>query len=456
MNRQIDYSRYFSSPELLASIVLEQYRNEIGDIEYPINPFKILKSLNVKVVIKNFKDLEGLYIPSISEEDIDVVAINFNRPLYRQRFTAAHEICHCIKDKDNAVICPISGKKSDIEGFADKFAACLLMPKKELERQVNKYINKEGYIDLEQVIYVSEYFGVSYESCVFNIAYKLGRIEGNIDAKELKKRISKIHPDKLREKYGLNNNLKLTREIIDFYCYARPKNNHATNIKFKQFLVLNENRLEGVNITEEQINYILADLRLNSNFSKYGSETEPNILEALGNIELLEYALNTEEKIDVWKLQKMQNLLYKYTPYGSQLPFPRQENNRINGAEISTVDYKLIVQELIKVGEQINMLVDKKELLSIHEYVLEAIKIHHRLTVIHPLDNGNGRCCRAMLLWLLRLKNIPPIYIKLEDKTKYINALNLIDIQGNYDNLELLILEEIIHSMVIFDEKLEL
>lgn len=456
MNKQLDYSKYFSSPELLADAVLEQYKNEIGNIEYPINPFKILKSLDVKLVIKNFKDLEGLYIPALSEDDIDVVAINFNRPLYRQRFTAAHEICHCIKDKANAIICPISERKNSIEKFADKFAACLLMPIKELDKQVKKYINEKGYIDLEKVIYVSEYFGVSFESCVYNIAYKLRRIDGDTDSKELKKRIKKIQADKLREQFGIKNNLKLTREIVDFYCYARPKDNNATNIKFKQFLVLNENRLEGVDVNEEQINYILADLRLNNNFEKYGSDTDPNILEALGNIELLEYALNTKDKIDVWKLQKMQSLLYKYTPFGNQLPFPRQEDNRLNGAEISTVDYRLIPQELIKVGEQINALIAKKELITIHEYVLESIKIHHRLTVIHPLNNGNGRCCRAMLLWLLRLKNIPPIYIQLEEKPRYINALNMIDTKGEYDQLELLVLEEIIHSMVIFDEKLEL
>ena len=456
MNKQFDYSEFFSSPELLANAILEQYRNEIGSIEYPINPFKILKNLDVKLVIRNFKDLEGLYIPAITEDDIDVVAINFNRPLYRQRFTAAHEICHCIKDKNSAIICPISGRKNLIEKFADNFAACLLMPISELEKQVNKYINERGFIDLEKVIYVSEYFGVSFESCVFSIAYRLRKIEGNTDSKELKKRIKKVHADKLREQFGIKNILELTREIVDFYCFARPKENRATNIKFKQFLILNENRLEGVNVTEEQVNYILADLRLNNNFDKYGDETDPNILEALGNIELLDYALNTKDTIDIWKLQKMQSLLYKYTPYGEHLQFPRQENNRINGAEISTIDYQQIVPELIKVGEKINLLLGKKDLLSIHEYVLEAIKIHHRLTVIHPLINGNGRCCRALLLWLLRFKNIPPIYIQLEEKTRYIKALNIIDTNDNYDELELLVLEEIIHSMVIFDEKLEL
>ena len=455
MNKNADYSKYFSSPELLANAVLEQYRNEIGNIEFPINPFKILKSLDVKLVIKSFKDLEGLYIPATSEEDIDIVAINLYRPLHRQRFTAAHEICHCIKDKQNAVICPINDRKNVIEKFAENFAGCLLMPTKELEKQVKKYANENGYIDLEKVIYISEYFGVSFESCVFSIAYRLNRLDGEIEIKKLRSRIRKIKVDKLREEFGIKNNLELTREIVDFYCYARPEN-AATNIKFKQYLVLNENRLENVDVTEEQINFILADLRLNNNYEKYGNDENPNILEALGNIELMEYVLNTDEKIDIWKLQKMQRLLYKYTPHGHELPFPRQENNRINGAEVSTMDYKLIPEILIEVGKQMEELLNKKDFLSIHEYVREAIQIHHRLTVIHPLVNGNGRCGRAMLLWLLRLKNIPPIYISSEDKAKYITALNKIDIEGEYDYLELLVLEQIIKSMIIFDEKLAL
>lgn len=456
MNKLLDYSYYFSSPELLANAVLKQYENEVGNIEFPINPFKILKTLDIKLVIKKFKDLEGLYIPAINEDDFDIVAINFNRPLYRQRFTAAHEICHCIKDKNNAVICPINGKKNEIEKFADNFAASLLMPLGELEKQVKKYINERGYIDLEKVIHVSEYFGVSFESCVYRIAYKLHKIEGDTESKALRKRISKIKPDKLREQFGIKNNLKLTREMIDFYCYARPMGNTATNIKFKQFLVLNENRLEGIDISPEKLNYILADIRLNNDFSKYQNEKDKNILEALGNIEMLDYVLSTDEHIDVWKISKLQRLLYKYTPFGNEMIFPRQSNNRINGAEISTLDYKMITEELIKVGEDINELLRIKERLTLHEYILEALKIHHRLTVIHPLDDGNGRCCRGMLLWLLRLKNIPPIYIKLEDKPRYILALNEIDTKGNYDYLELLVLEQIINSMVIFDEKLEL
>lgn len=456
MNNRVDFSRFFSSPELLANAILEQYRNEVGELEFPINPFRILKNLDVKIVLKKFKNLEGLYLPAKDSDDVDIVAINIKRNIHRQRFTAAHEICHCIKDKNNTIICPISGKKNNIERFADNFASFLLMPTMELEKQVKKYTNKNGFIKFEDIIYVSEYFGVSFESCVFRIAYGLKMIEGNTDSAELKKKVKKIKPDKLREQFGTKNILKLKRELVDDYFYARPKNKGATNIKFISFLNYNENRLEGVNIDENKLNYILADIRLNNDFSKYESETDQNILEALGNIELIDYVLNTNENIEVWRLQKMQKILYKYTPFGNEMVFPRQSDNRISGAKISTVDCNDIFEELVKVNENIKCLINKMPVMSIHEYVLEAIKIHYRLTVIHPLNDGNGRCCRAMLLWLLRLKNLPPLYIRSENKPKYIEALSKIDTTGNYDYLEILIIDQLLESIVLLDEKLEL
>ena len=64
MNKNIDFSNYFFSPELLAAEVLKEYKNEIGILNFPINPFQILKKLDVKLVFKNFNKLEGIFLPS--------------------------------------------------------------------------------------------------------------------------------------------------------------------------------------------------------------------------------------------------------------------------------------------------------------------------------------------------------------------------------------------------------
>lgn len=135
---------------MLREEVVEKYRNDAqGLAEYfsekyfaihkrvfPINPFQILKDLNIKFVFKNFKNLEGLYLPATEESPIELVAINANRPITRQRFSAAHELCHSLKDSNSSsLVCKIKSKDF-IEQYAESFAAALLMPKDELQKQI--------------------------------------------------------------------------------------------------------------------------------------------------------------------------------------------------------------------------------------------------------------------------------------------------------------------------------
>ena len=73
----------------MAQSYLQSYfSNKI--MEYPINPFKMLKEKNILFSLTTFKNLEGVYIPTEKEDDIAIVGININRPITRQRFTAAH------------------------------------------------------------------------------------------------------------------------------------------------------------------------------------------------------------------------------------------------------------------------------------------------------------------------------------------------------------------------------
>ena len=82
------------------------------------------------------------------------------------------------------------------------------------------------------------------------------------------------------------------------------------------------------------------------------------------------------------------------------------------------------------------------------EVILEAVKIHHRLTVIHPFGDGNGRCSRAILNWIFRLKGLPPIYIKFPEKDEYYEGLKDIDTAGNTDKLFKMLMRETIKSSI--------
>ena len=169
-----------NAEQLAAAYLLHYFRDQ--EISYPINPFQMLINEGVKFAIRDFGKLEGVYVPALSQDDIPIVGININRPITRQRFTAAHELCHYFRDSEQQ-ICPI-GSKSAVEKFADSFASGILMPLGELRLQVRKR-EKNGYVEFDDILEIADYFGVSFESCLFRIAYFIHAVPGNTEASEI-------------------------------------------------------------------------------------------------------------------------------------------------------------------------------------------------------------------------------------------------------------------------------
>lgn len=115
MFKDNEIEKYCSSPRSSANEVLKRIFK--GDKpSFPIDPFVIHDSLVVVYKFRDFEDLEGIYIVPEDEDDIAIVGINNNRPITRQRFTAAQELCHFLSDSKISNICPIDGRlKTPIE-----------------------------------------------------------------------------------------------------------------------------------------------------------------------------------------------------------------------------------------------------------------------------------------------------------------------------------------------------
>ncbi|WP_202707735.1 ImmA/IrrE family metallo-endopeptidase [Sporosalibacterium faouarense] len=449
-----NFKPYFDTPETLANKFLDVYFNDTQP-SYPINPFMILEDLNIVFQFRDFKELEGIYIVPEDEDDIPVVGINNKRPISRQRFTAAHEICHHIKDRNVARICPI-GKKDEIEKFADKFASELLMPKFELEAQAIKF-EKNGYVEFEDVIIISDYFGVSFESCVFALAYKLRKIDGDIRASELKKRIRKFKPVKKRKKLGLKNyDINLLKNVIESYTYFLDTRSPAVWYKFKNNFVYNENKLEGVNIDYPDIAEIVTDLRVNNTQSDYCTSEYKDIIEVVGHASLYDYLINTEENISVYKILKLHKLLYQYAPYSEYGGSTRKTNNYVSSSKFETVDFNEIGNRMFELDQELNQLIKNKDEISLCDYIEMCVMIHYKITIIHPFHDGNGRVSRAMLNWLLKLKNLPPIYLRADKKERYYDALMTADTTNDYDPLYEVFYRAILSSLVELNTKFEL
>ena len=433
---------------LAAEKVLKEIKEKKGKITFPINPFELLKDQNVIITYSDFDKMEGLLL---YDKRQSFVSININRPITRQRFTAAHELGHMLlhtEIKGNNFICPISGKKNDIEKEADTFASNLLMPTEELNKKVDFYAKENGKVGLDECLLIAEYFGVSFESCVKTIRFRIDRLNQELDNEELNKKIRKYKPDKKRKVLFENtDDLSLLTNAIDYSHFSTINLNEIIGIKFIQNLVYHDSRLEKIEITQEEVIGIFADLRVNGSNSKYCKTENRNIIEALGNIEMNKYCLETKDELDVFKIRELNKLLYKYAPFPDCGGSYRNTDNMIFGGTIQPITYFKIFDKMAELNETVKRAIENINKYSISEYIEIVARIHYDLTIIHPFSDGNGRTTRALTNWLLRLKGLCPIYIDSENRDEYISALQAVDNSNNYKLLQIIIIKSMIRTM---------
>jgi Zn-dependent peptidase ImmA (M78 family)/predicted secreted protein len=111
------------------------------DLSRQIDPFEAIKRAGVTVAIVPLDNLSGAYIPAMAETDERPgILVNAKHPRTRQRFTAAHELCHHLRDKEieldqETEILPRSGAiRNDREAVAEAFAGWFLMPRQLVRR----------------------------------------------------------------------------------------------------------------------------------------------------------------------------------------------------------------------------------------------------------------------------------------------------------------------------------
>jgi len=108
------------------------------DTSRQVDPFAALDVAGVLVFRRRLDHLAGLYLPPDPQEGREVAAvlINVAHPPSKQRFTAAHELCHHLRDhavtldKDTEWLGRGEEPLSDRERLAEAFAAWFLMPKR--------------------------------------------------------------------------------------------------------------------------------------------------------------------------------------------------------------------------------------------------------------------------------------------------------------------------------------
>ena len=448
MNFQIR-AKEFSDPEKMAAEYLVQYYGG-KKIEYPINPFQMLKDEGVLFSLIVSQNLEGVYVPASTPDDIPIVGINERRPITRQRYTAAHELCHHFRDADREISCPIYGTKNDVERFADKFAAALLMPEQELRVQVKKRSNVHGEVSLNDALEIADYFGVSFESCVRRIAYQIHALSGDVESAALNKRIRKFKPDIERKKRHMSY-ARLYASLLD--CFKEQflfVPTESARLVFQNEYIYNDSRMEGVDVTPEQAAEIVTDLRLNAQNSEYCTEENEAFVSIAGHYLMYQniFAVPVSDQIDVYDLFQLNRELFSKYPFPEVGGNVRQNNTLVLGTKFETVDYQDVFNELDKLNDEVKAVFSKRQGMTISEYIQFVARTHHRITVIHPFQDGNGRTSRAFMNVQLVRAGILPIYVKVEEKERYFEALAHADLTGDYNELYEVVFKLILRSCV--------
>jgi Zn-dependent peptidase ImmA (M78 family)/DNA-binding XRE family transcriptional regulator len=117
------------------------------------NVMEMLEIRGVKIFeIDNNNVFDGL---SAWVKDIPVIVLNRNVDNVRKRFTALHEFAHLI------LIFPPAADKKKTEKLCHGFAGALLLPKKELIRELGQ--NRKR-ISLQELRALKEYYGISMQA----------------------------------------------------------------------------------------------------------------------------------------------------------------------------------------------------------------------------------------------------------------------------------------------------
>ena len=89
---------------------------------------------------------------------------------------------------------------------------------------------------------------------------------------------------------------------------------------------------------------------------------------------------------------------------------------------------------------------------NIFDYIDDCIKLNVALIKLQPFSDGNKRTFRALFNLMLKNKNLPPVYIQVEERDIYKEFL-LEALKGNYERLTKFYYYKICDSIVELDIK---
>ncbi|MCK5211321.1 ImmA/IrrE family metallo-endopeptidase, partial [Candidatus Parcubacteria bacterium] len=190
------------------------------------------------------------------------VLINSNRTRGHQIFTAAHEYCHYLLDKDKELIIENDKeKKSPIEQRADCFAAHFLMPQEGVDHYIHSILeNKSNQLDDIELVKTRNEFGASWLATI----YHLGNLGYRFDKPMDKKIKDTAGLNRLALQMGYKAERKFNTEKT---LLPAEYNRMAFNSYFNKKISLNR-LAEFLRISYDEAKDKIAEIKNNEKFDK--------------------------------------------------------------------------------------------------------------------------------------------------------------------------------------------
>lgn len=408
---------------------------------FPINPFWVLSELNIPFVFRNLDNLEGAFFTE-ENDGLPLIAFNSKRPIQRIRFTAAHELCHFLKDSEseNIPYC-FTNSKNRIEIYANKFASAFLMPTDVLKEKLSGCYKGKA-ISYDNILRIAEFFGVSFEACL----YRIGDLFSFVLPPNYQDRKRKFHPSLRRIELGFSD-ISLLRDLLDYWpdIWTGISINNAS-YAYKTNFIFNDSRLENVSSETSQIADMVTDFRLKGAESYFYHSTESPQCDIAGHSDVYDFIFSVAKErkaISIYDTFTINRILFSHAKHPEFGGKTRSINTMVLGAKIETVDYHEIMHCLQELETHVKELDRDYPRLKHSEIIHRIAFIHHRLTQIHPFPDGNGRTSRAFMNRQLIKYGLCPVYIKIKEKSIYLNALSTADRTNDTTLLESILITNV-------------
>lgn len=203
--------------------------------------------------------------------------------------------------------------------------------------------------------------------------------------------------------------------IAAYFSYVDRLDLNEVYTNFKRRYIYNENKLEGIHNNDEWRGLGPAYNCMNSiNFDNL------NLYTAIITIHKALYS-KTE-----------------HPEFGGTI---RNEQVFLPGTGIELCPYEYIFEELNKQSivfselvKEGNKIANTTDVIDIFKYINKCLRFKCELVKIHPFKDGNGRTIRILINLLFKNADIPPVYIKANERTEYHQAMNKANADNEYSD----------------------